>query len=153
MSKSCCSAGNVLIFACSGGSNVGQLTNEIGKRLHEEGYGKLFCLAGIGGGIASMIATTRQAEFIVALNGCPIACAKATLERAELPVSCNVLLTELGIAKEPNLAFSQEQADSAYEKVVSVITAPFACTRVSSVASDSDSSCVCDCDNCGEGQE
>ena len=38
-----------MILACSGGSNVGQLSNQAAIELTHEGFGKMFCLAGIGG--------------------------------------------------------------------------------------------------------
>jgi len=38
-----------MILSCSGGSNVGQLSNEAAVELPQEGFGKMFCLAAIGG--------------------------------------------------------------------------------------------------------
>lgn len=35
-----------MILACSGGSNVGQLSNQAAIELTQEGFGKMFCLAG-----------------------------------------------------------------------------------------------------------
>lgn len=55
-----------MILACSGGSNVGQLPNHAAVELTKEGFGKMFCLAGIG--------------------GCSVGCAKAILEKAEVPL-------------------------------------------------------------------
>lgn len=37
-----------MILACAGGSKVGQLANQAAVELTQEGFGKLFCLAGIG---------------------------------------------------------------------------------------------------------
>jgi uncharacterized metal-binding protein len=50
MAEECCvPGGNVMILACSGGSNVGQLANQAAVELTQEGFGKMYCLAGIGG--------------------------------------------------------------------------------------------------------
>ena len=50
MAETCCERGNdVMILACSGGSNVGHLSNQAAVELAQEGFGKMFCLAGIGG--------------------------------------------------------------------------------------------------------
>jgi len=38
-----------MILACSGGSNVGQLSNQAAVALTREGFGKMYCLAGVGG--------------------------------------------------------------------------------------------------------
>ena len=49
MAGSCCAFGeNTMILACSGASNVGQLSNQVAIELTQEGFGKMFCLAGIG---------------------------------------------------------------------------------------------------------
>ena len=48
MAETCCEGGNdVMILACSGGSNVGQLSNQAVVELTQEGFGKMFFLAGI----------------------------------------------------------------------------------------------------------
>jgi uncharacterized metal-binding protein len=50
MTENCCATGgNIMIPTCSGGSNVGQLSNQAAVELTQEGFGKMFCLAGIGG--------------------------------------------------------------------------------------------------------
>ena len=38
-----------LLFACSGGSNVGQIANDVCRELTKDGTGKLYCLAGMAG--------------------------------------------------------------------------------------------------------
>ena len=50
MAEECCTpGGNIMILACSGGSNVSQLSNQAAIELTQEGFGKMFCLVGIGG--------------------------------------------------------------------------------------------------------
>ena len=39
----CASDGNIMILACSGGSNVGQISNRTAIELTREGFGKMFC--------------------------------------------------------------------------------------------------------------
>ena len=41
--------GTTMILACSGGSNVGQLPDQAAEEATQEGFGKMFCLAGIRG--------------------------------------------------------------------------------------------------------
>jgi Uncharacterized conserved protein len=39
MAKDCCSTnGNIMLLACSGGSNVGQLSNQAAVELTQEGF-------------------------------------------------------------------------------------------------------------------
>ena len=43
-----CSAAPKLIFPCSGGSDVGEITDRAARKVTIEGAGKMYCLAGIG---------------------------------------------------------------------------------------------------------
>ena len=55
MSEECCAPGaDVMILPCSGESNVGQLSNQAAVELTQEGFGKMFCLAGIGGHLSGL---------------------------------------------------------------------------------------------------
>ncbi len=55
--KCLCEPTEILIFPCSGGSNVGQIANQAGVKLTQDRMGKFFCLAGIGGHISGMMAS------------------------------------------------------------------------------------------------
>jgi uncharacterized metal-binding protein len=101
--KCLCEPTEILIFPCSGGSNVGQIANQAGVKLTQEGMGKFFCLAGIGGHVTGMIESTKAGKMLVAIDGCPVACAKNTLEHAGLNIDEYVQVTDLGIEKNPNL--------------------------------------------------
>jgi uncharacterized metal-binding protein len=103
-----------LILACSGGSNVGQLTNQAALELTREGRGKMFCLAGLGGDIAGIIKTVREAGEtggVIVLDGCALGCAKAIMERAGLPLGTYLVATDLGIekVKDSQLLVRQEE--------------------------------------------
>jgi uncharacterized metal-binding protein len=101
--KCLCEPAEILIFPCSGGSNVGQIANQAGAKLTQDGMGRFFCLAGIGGHVSGMIESTKAGKMIVAIDGCPVACAKKTLEHTGLPVSEYVQVTDLGIEKNHDL--------------------------------------------------
>jgi len=94
-----------LVFPCSGGSNVGQISNQAGAKLDQDGVGRMFCLAGIGGHVSGMIESTKAGKMIVVIDGCPVACAKKTLEHAEFKVDEYVQVTDLGIEKKHNFTF------------------------------------------------
>ena len=101
--KCLCEADEVLIFPCSGGSNVGQVANDTAKKLASQGIGDISCLAGIGGHISGFAEATRGVKKVIAIDGCPVHCARKTLEHAECPVTVHVVVTELGIRKTSNL--------------------------------------------------
>ena len=111
LQSNCCDDKLVLIFACSGGSNVGQITNDAAKKLTEEGLGRFFCLAGVGGDIKGIIDTTKGADAVVVLDGCSVGCAKAIVEKVEVPIALYVDATELGIDKNPSFDYTNEQVE------------------------------------------
>lgn len=113
--SSCCARSNTLIFACSGGSNVGQLSNEAAKRLDQEGCGSFFCLAGIGGDIAGMIGKSKEAANTIVIDGCDIGCAKAAFDRAGLKMGKYVVITDLGIEKGHHFNLEDCQVDKVCE--------------------------------------
>jgi len=82
---------------------VGQIANQAGVKLTQNGMGRLFCLAGIGGHVSGMIESTKAGKMIVAIDGCPVACAKKTLEHAGFDIDEYVEITSMGIEKNHNL--------------------------------------------------
>lgn len=94
-----CGAAPTLIFACSGAADVGEIADRAARRLAREGAGKMYCLAGVGGRVSGILASTQAAERILAIDGCPLACAKNTLERAGIPGFRHLQLAEIGLSK------------------------------------------------------
>jgi len=88
-----------MILACSGASNVGQLSNRAAVELTQEGFGKMFCLAGIGGNISNFVQSAKDTPRMIAIDGCEVGCAKANLEKAKVPLKDYIVLTDLGIQK------------------------------------------------------
>ena len=100
----CCSPDTAVVLSCSGGSNVGQIANEVTKRLEMAGLAKFFCLAGIGGHISGMVASVKGAQRVLVIDGCPVACAKKCMEEADLKGYEYLVVTELGIEKNRNFS-------------------------------------------------
>jgi uncharacterized metal-binding protein len=101
--KCLCEPTEILIFPCSGGSNVGQIANQAGVKLTQDGMGRFFCLAGIGAHVSGMVESTKAGKMLVAIDGCPVACAKKTLEHAGFNIDEYLQVTDLGIEKNHNL--------------------------------------------------
>ena len=117
--KCLCEPSEILVFPCSGGSNVGQIANQAGVKLTQDGMGRLFCLAGIGGHVSGMIESTKAGKILVAIDGCPVACAKKTLEHAGFNIDEYAQVMELGIEKNHDL----DPDPSDINKVVSHLSA------------------------------
>jgi uncharacterized metal-binding protein len=94
-----CGAAPKLIFACSGAADVGQVADLAARRLNAEGAGKMFCLAGIGGRVSGIMATTQAAQAILAIDGCPLDCARKSLEQAGFSQFEHLRLTDMGLEK------------------------------------------------------
>ncbi|HEY9072846.1 MAG TPA: putative zinc-binding protein [Desulfobaccales bacterium] len=112
MAENCCTtAVPTMILACAGGSNVGQLSNQAAVELTQEGFGKLFCLAGIGANLSGFVQSARDIPQLVVIDGCEMACARGVLERAKVPVRGYLMITDLGIPKNKNLNPIREEVD------------------------------------------
>jgi uncharacterized metal-binding protein len=95
----CCGAAPRLIFACSGAADVGKLSDLAARELDAAGAGKMFCLAGISGRVSGIMATAEAAQAILAIDGCPLDCAKKTLENAGFTKFEYIRLSDLGMEK------------------------------------------------------
>ena len=94
-----CSAAPTLIFSCSGAADVGHISDLAARKLTREGAGKMFCLAGIGGRVSGILETTKAASKILAIDGCPLDCARKSLEEAAINEFEHLRLTDLGMEK------------------------------------------------------
>lgn len=112
MSNECCSGGSqAMILACSGGSNVGQISNTAAIELTQEGFGKMFCLAGIGGNISGFVQSARDVDHLIVMDGCSVGCARTILENAGIKAAHYLVLTDLGIDKNKNFDLDRTQVD------------------------------------------
>lgn len=118
MSADCCaSTVPTMILACAGGSNVGQLSNQAAVELTQEGFGKLFCLAGIGAHLSGFVQSSRDIPQLVVIDGCEVACAKKVLEEAEVPVRGYLVITEMGIEKNKDLNLNGVEVEKVKQAV------------------------------------
>jgi uncharacterized metal-binding protein len=94
-----CSTAPTLIFPCSGGSDCGAVSDQAARKLTKDGIGKMYCLAGLGGDVAPIIANAKAAGKVLAIDGCNLDCAKKTLERVGIAVSAHLRMSDLGMEK------------------------------------------------------
>ncbi|MCX5708970.1 MAG: putative zinc-binding protein [Candidatus Omnitrophica bacterium] len=111
-----CQQTGVLIFSCSGSSDVGELSDLAARKMAKCGQAKMFCIASIGANIPEMIESAKAASKLIAIDGCPVACSKKILEQAGFtPVAFN--LKDMGFIKGKTKA-----DDESIEQVFSKIT-------------------------------
>lgn len=112
MSNCSCSCGAApkFVFSCSGAADVGEVADRAARELSRQGKIKMFCLAGIGGRISGIVKSTEAADQIIAIDGCPLNCARKTLEEAGFSNFEHIELRALGLKKGESPA-SQERID------------------------------------------
>lgn len=122
--KNSCGCGNPakLIFPCSGASDTGEIADRAARKLSSEGPSRMFCLAGIGGRVSGILATTKSASGVLAIDGCPVDCAKKTLEAAGISGFSHLRVTDLGMEKGESPAVPER-----IEKAMEAARALLAC--------------------------
>jgi uncharacterized metal-binding protein len=80
------------------------------RKLTADGAGKMFCLAGVGGRVSGIMETTKAASATLAIDGCPLDCARKTLEEAGFSQFEHLRLSDLGMEKGKS-PFTDERVD------------------------------------------
>ncbi len=119
-----CKAEDIILLPCSGGSNCGQITNQVAVSLDTMRVGRIYCLAGIGAHIEGMVESARGAKRIVALDGCQVACARKTIEHAGLTVTDWICVTEEGITKSHQLLMDEGEIELITRKTKESLAKP-----------------------------
>ncbi len=88
-----------LVYACSGCSNVAQLTNDLAVVLDREGIAEMSCIAGIGGKIKSLVKVAQSGRPVLALDGCSLNCVRQTLASVNVIPTWHIEVTSFGYKK------------------------------------------------------
>ena len=88
-----------VVYACSGCSDAGELADRVARRLARAGAAEMSCLAGIGGRVKPLVHKAAGAEHILVIDGCPLNCARHTLELAGFSNFVHLELHRLGMKK------------------------------------------------------
>lgn len=89
----------VVVYACSGCSDAGEIADHVARQLTREGAAQMSCLAGIGGRVKSLVLKAENAERILVVDGCPLNCAAHTLKLAGFQKFDHLELHKIGIRK------------------------------------------------------
>jgi len=100
-----------VIYACSGCSSAGQMANTLALRLDHEGLAEMSCIAGVGGGVAPLVAKARSAERVIAIDGCPLHCALHSLRTRGVEPALHVDLAKLAVKKRLHQHPDPQQAE------------------------------------------
>jgi uncharacterized metal-binding protein len=100
-----------LVYACSGCSSAAQAANYIALKLDREGNAEMSCIAGVGGNVPHLVNIAKSGRPIIAIDGCPLACALHCLSERGLSADFHLLLHEHGVKKQYHAGFDQKHAD------------------------------------------
>ena len=92
-------AEKILVYSCSGCSNVAQLANVIAVSLDRQGLAEMSCIAGVGGDVKGLVKVAKSGRAICAIDGCALACVKHSLKRHGIIPAWHIELTQLGLKK------------------------------------------------------
>ena len=108
-----CSCGDgalgLVIYSCSGASNVGQLANDVAVEMVRAGNGSMGCLVGLSAHVSTMVQNAKAANRILVIDGCGVKCGRKALEHVGLTNFDSVVLTEMGVKKTYDLKGDREK--------------------------------------------
>jgi uncharacterized metal-binding protein len=90
------------------------MTNQLALWLDRDGASEMSCIAGVGGGVTSLVRTARSGQRILALDGCALSCVSASLAKAGVHPNAHIRLSDLGVKKCKHADFSLPQAQAIY---------------------------------------
>ena len=108
-----------IVYSCSGCSSAAQMANYLALQLDRAKVAEMSCIAGLGGDVKKMIKTAKKAKEIIAIDGCPLSCAKATLKRHGLEPSIYYQLADKGVKKIQHEDFDKADADLLLDQIIS----------------------------------
>ncbi len=112
----------VLLYACSGGANVAEISDRAARELMFTGQGTMFCLAGLGADIQAMVLTARDADLNLVIDGCSMDCAKNIFDRHGLTNYKQIKVTDLGIEKIKGQRCTPDQVDIVIAKAAETLS-------------------------------
>lgn len=106
-----------LVYSCSGCSSAAQMANFLAVQLDRSGLAEMSCIAGVGGNVKGLVHRAKSGRKIIAIDGCPLACARACLANHSLLPDLHIELKTLGVAKEQGVDFDLSEAEEILTKI------------------------------------
>ena len=107
-----------LVYSCSGCSSAAQLANHIAVNFDRSGVAEMSCIAGVGGGVPSLVETAQSGREIIVLDGCPLHCAKQCLVNQGVEPTYHYTLTKYGVKKRFHTDFNETEAEIISEHIM-----------------------------------
>jgi len=111
----------VIVYSCSGCSNVAQLANSVAVKLDRSGMAKMSCITGVGGDVKSLVKVAQNSEKILALDGCHLECVANCLKRHNIEPTVHLVLTEHGLVKNSSGDVTSETVEEFFQKASAIV--------------------------------
>ena len=118
--KCSCNGGLRLLFSCSGAADTAELADRAARKINKHGEAKMYCLAGIGGDVDTIINNTREAEKLVVVDGCDTDCAAKLLRKAGFENFGHLRVTDLGFEKGSS-PVTEEAVDKVTQEMLALV--------------------------------
>ncbi len=105
-----------IVLTCSGGSDLGELTDKVARKLRNQGIYNMKCLAMVAANNKELIETIKSTETLV-IDGCPVDCGRKIMEEAWITNYRYVRLTDLGLIKGQT-SVNDETIDMIYTNII-----------------------------------
>lgn len=102
-----------LMFCCSGAADTAEIADRAVRQLHKNQEAKMFCLAGIAGGVETFLVSTQAANRRLVVDGCECDCAKKTMEKNGFTDFLHFRTTDLGWQKGKTPVTEERVAEAA----------------------------------------
>lgn len=78
------------------------------------------CIAGVGGDVPALLKVARSGRPMIVVDGCPLECAKKSLERHGIVPDEHVQLADRGVKKRFHADFDHDEAERVVTSVLEV---------------------------------
>ncbi len=113
-----CGAGDYIVMACSGASDVGHISDLVARKLSLNNVRKMNCMAVVGAGIEKSIENFKTKEILI-IDGCPIDCGKRMMEQHHFTNYKYLRVTDLGLVKG-KIPVNEENIQRVYDKAETI---------------------------------
>ncbi len=113
-----------LVYSCSGCSNIAQRANRVAIERDRDQLAEMSCIAGVGGGVKSLVRKAKSGRSIISLDGCHLHCVKSCLSMHGIESTYHYTLTDYGIRKKYHMDFSPSDVSDIKARVVDDLSKP-----------------------------
>jgi len=97
-SCSCSDKSEMVVLACSGACDLGEITDKLARKLRDTNIRNMKCLAMVAADSQTLIDSLKLANVLV-LDGCAVDCGKKIMDKAAIANYNYVRLTDFGFVK------------------------------------------------------